>query len=421
MNESIVTVPNRPWHGDQPLNLSFPSEWKIKRCVIASEGKQALSSEQIKAAILNPLGTKPLNKIAEGKNEAVIIFDDMTRPTKIFQYAPIVIEELHRAGIKDDNIRFIIASGSHGTYTLSHFREKLGEELLELYPVYNHNPYEMLKYVGETKLKTPVWINGEVMSCDIKIGIGTLLFHRMFGFSGGGKIICPGVAGIETIKHNHGNVGGYGPGFSAHTSTGYLMAQGNILREDSEEAVSLAGLDFKVDTVLNLERDPLEVYAGNFIQTHRSAIPGVLKWHRCESPKDNDIVVAQTYMRQNEADLGLWPASQSVKKDGTIVLIIDDPEGDINHWIFHSHGKFIGASLWSDKPRVPSASSHLIIFSKYHDKKFERRFSPGTITWIKDWKEVIETLKSWHPGNPKVAVLPDATSGIPETMIPTKL
>jgi len=131
-----------------------------------------------------------------------------------------------------------------------------------------------------------------------------------------------------------------------------------------------------------------------------------------------DIVVAQTYMRQNEADLGLWPASQSVKKEGTIVLIDDDPEGDINHWIFHAHGKFIGASLWGRKPRVPASGSRLIIFSKYHDKKFENRFPPGVVTWIKKWDEVVEDLKAHHPGKPRVAVLPDATSGIPETAIP---
>jgi len=412
-----VVVPNRPWNGDQPMELSFPDEWDVKRCKIASEGIKALTAEQVKAAIREPLGTRPLSKIAERKKEVVIIFDDMTRPTKIYQYAPAVIEELHKAGISDENIRFIIAAGSHGTYTLRHFREKLGEDLLSFYPVYNHNPYEMLKYVGETSRGTPAWINGEVMSCDVKIGIGTLLFHRMFGFSGGGKIICPGVSGIETIKHNHGNVGGYGPGFTPHPSTGHFKAQGNVLREDSEEVARLAGLDFKIDTVLNLERNPLEVYAGDFIQTHRAAIPGVLKWHRCESPKENDIVVAQTYMRQNEPDLGLWPASQSVKKDGSIVLIVDDPDGDINHWIFGRHGKFIGASLWSGRSRPFTMAARLIIYNKFKDRKAVNKFPKETTIWLKNWDEVVETLKTYHPGKPKVAVLPDATSGIPEDVI----
>jgi nickel-dependent lactate racemase len=413
-----VEVPNVPWHGDKPMTLYFPDEWDVKRCKIASEGQTALSREQVRKAILSPIGTKPLSALAQGKNEAVIIFDDMTRPTKIYQYAPIVLEELKKAGVKDDNIRFIIAAGSHGTYTLTHFREKLGEEIMERYPVFNHNPYEMVKYVGDTKRGTPVWINGEVMSCDLKIGIGTLLYHRMAGFSGGAKIICPGVAGIRTIQFNHGPVGGFGDGYSAHPSTGYLKADGNVLRLDMEDAARITGLDFKIDTVLNLNRDPLEVYAGDFVQTHRRAIPGVLKWHRTESPKEMDIVVANSYMRQNEADLGLWSASQCVKSDGSIVLMADDPDGDINHWIFHAHGKYIGASLWSGKPRIPPAGARLVIYGRYHDKKFQNRYRKETTVWCKTWEEVLEILKSYHKNKAKVAVLPDATSGIPETMTP---
>lgn len=416
-----VEVPNIPWHGDKPMILEFPDDWDVKRCKIASEEQPPLSKEEIKKAILNPIGTKSLYEIAQGKNEAVIVFDDMTRPTKIYQYAPIVLEEIKKAGIKDENIRFIIAAGSHGTYTLTHFREKLGDQIMGQYPVYNHNPYEMVKYIGDTTRGTPVWINGEVMSCDLKIGIGTLLYHRMAGFSGGGKIICPGVSGIKTINHNHGPIGGFGKGYTSHPSTGYFKADGNVLRLDMEDAARLAGLDFKIDTVLNLKRDPIELYAGDFVQTHRKAIPGILKWHKCESPKEMDVVVANTYMRQNEADLGLWPASQCVKKDGSIVLMADDPDGDINHWIFHAHGKYIGASLWSGKPRVPPAGARLIIYGRYHDKKFQNRFPKETTVWCKTWKEVLEILRNHHKVNTKVAVLPDATSGIPEHIIPKTL
>ncbi|MFA5870260.1 MAG: lactate racemase domain-containing protein, partial [Candidatus Bathyarchaeia archaeon] len=284
------------------------------------------------------------------------------------------------------------------------------------------NPYEMCKNVGTTSYGTPVWVNAEVMACDLKIGIGSVLYHRMSGFSGGGKIISPGVAGIETIRRNHGPLGGFGPGLKPHASTGYLVNDGNILRLDAEETARIAGLDFKIDSVLNLKRDPIETYAGDFVQTQRRASEGVLRWHRTESPRDMDVVVANSYMRANEPYLSLWPAQESVKQDGSVVLICNDPDGDVNHWIFNNHGKHVGASLWSGKARNLTRGARLIVYSPYRLRSLEERLgAPGTVTWCKKWDEVVEELKKFHRGSPRVAVLPDGTSGIPESYLnPTR-
>ena len=418
MADTVVEVPGQPWFRDKPLLLTFPSAWKVQRCKMACEGQKMLTRAQIRKAIRNPLGAKPLAKLAKDRNEAVIIFDDSTRPTKAFQYAPIVLEEIRKAGIKDDCIRFVVAPGSHGTFGRQFFAKKLGEDILDRYPVYNHNPYEMCKHVGTTSYGTPVWVNAEVMACDLKIGIGSVLYHRMSGLSGGGKIICPGVAGIETIRQNHGPVGGFGPDLEPNATTGYLLNECNILRLDAEEAARIAGLDFKVDSVLNLQRDPIETYAGDFVQTQRKASDGVIRWHRTESPQGMDVVVVNSYMRANEPYLGLWPAQESVKQNGSVVLICNDPDGDINHWIFNHHGKYIGASLWSGKARSLSRGARLIVYGPYRQRSLEDRLgAPGTVIWCKNWEEVIEELKKYHEGSPKVAVLPDGTSGIPESYL----
>src|SRR5512139_1873707 len=162
MADTVVEVPGQPWFKDKPIKLTFPSEWKIHRCKMACEDQKGLTKVQIRKAIRNPLGTKPLTKLAKDRSEAVIIFDDSTRPTKTHQYAGIVLEEIKKAGIKDENIRFIVAPGSHGTFGRQLFAKKLGEDIMERYPVYNHNPYEMCKQVGTTSYGTPVWINAEV-------------------------------------------------------------------------------------------------------------------------------------------------------------------------------------------------------------------------------------------------------------------
>ncbi|MBL7168967.1 DUF2088 domain-containing protein [Candidatus Bathyarchaeota archaeon] len=410
-----VTVPNLQWFGDKPLTLEFPDEWDVKRCMMACEGQPPLSEAEIKAALENPLGTRPLSKLAETADEVAILIDDMTRPTRSHQYVEPILEVLHGAGIPVDNIRFIMATGAHGTVSRLDFVKKLGDDVVADYQCYNHNPYEYLDHLGETSRGTPVYVNSEVMSCDLKIGVGTVLFHRLMGFSGGGKIILPGVAGLDTIEHNHGSVGGFGPQFTAHETTGYLKHENNVMRMDCEEAARLAGLDFKLDSVLNLERNPIELYTGDFVETQRHAAKGVDRWHRCESPKEMDIVVANSYMRENEANIGMWPAYNSVKEDGTIVLIGNDMNGEIVHWIFGRHGKNRGARLWSSKRRPLRRGKRLIIHSPYKMRSYDMKLGlPEQTTWIRDWDEVIEALKSEHGKGSKVAVIPDGTSCIPD-------
>ncbi|MBN2334278.1 DUF2088 domain-containing protein [Candidatus Bathyarchaeota archaeon] len=407
-----VDIPHHSWYEDDRLTLTFPDGWKVHRCSVASEGAKALSPQQIKEAIHSPIGQKPLTRLAENAEEAVIIFDDMTRPTKTYQYAPVILETLRKAGLPEENIRFIIAPGTHGTYGRRDFVKKLGDKIVSEYQVYNHNPYEMLDYLGDTKYGCPVWVNSEVMDCDLKIGVGTVLFHRLAGLSGGGKLISPGVAGVETIRFNHGEVGGFGPGRTPHKSTGYLKNDMNKLRLDAEAAARMAGLDFKIDTVLNLSRDPIELYAGDFVETQRKAAAGAKRWHKTESV-ESDIVVVGSYMRENEPYLGMWPALNSVREGGTIVLVNDCPDGDINHWLFNRHGKNVGASLWNPVVRPVPKKCRLIIYGDYPLQSFLMRYEPETVKWIRRWGEVVEELRNYHNPGSRVAVIPDGTSCIP--------
>ena len=411
-----VVVPHHCWYGDEPLTLTFPDEWRVHRCRVEAEKGTAMTHDGIKAAIHSPLGQRPLSRLAEEAEEAVIIFDDMTRPTKTHQYTPYILETLHEAGVPRDNVRFIIAPGTHGTYGRRDFVKKLGDDVVSEYQVYNHNPYEMLDYLGETGYGCPVWVNSEVMACDLKIGVGTVLFHRLTGMSGGGKIISPGVVGVETIRYNHGNVGGFGPGLTPHETTGYLRNDDNVMRLDAEEAARMAGLDFKIDTVLNLGRDPLEIYAGDFVETQRRAAAGAERWHATEST-EADIVVVGSYMRENEPYLGMWPAANSVKQGGTIVLVNDCPDGDINHWLFNRHGKNVGASLWNPSPRGVPNDARLIVYGDYPLKSFLMRYEQDRVQWIRSWDEVIEVLMSHHGEGSRVAVIPDGTSCIPASQV----
>jgi nickel-dependent lactate racemase len=117
--------------------------------------------------------------------QAVIIFDDLSRPTRASELVPHILAELKAGGIADEAIRFVAGTGAHGAMKLMDFEKKLGRNVVQKFDVYNHNPYENCTYVGQTSRGTPVYLNSEVMSCDLKILLGCIVPHPTAGFGGG--------------------------------------------------------------------------------------------------------------------------------------------------------------------------------------------------------------------------------------------
>ena len=227
----------------------------------------ALSYEELKAKIDSPIGSEPIYEMAKGKKSACIVFDDNTRPTPIKEMAHIVLEELLEAGVPKDRIIFICALGCHGTCELDDFVKKLGEDICREYPVYNHNCFFNLDDVGTTSHGIKVLINSEFMAADIKIGLGAITPHAFNGFGGGCKIVLPGIAGFDTNVDNHKvelsrvMLNRSRPFYECH---GNLQYKG--VREDEEEAAMLAGLDFKVDALMNSNCEIIDAYCGHPIK-----------------------------------------------------------------------------------------------------------------------------------------------------------
>ncbi len=221
-----ISVPAWEWYGWKSENLSFPDSWDVNVQKMRGHDAKALTLNEIVEKLQNPLGTPPLNEIAKGKRKCVIIFDDMTRPTKATQILPSVLAELRRGGLAENQIVFMMASGAHTGRMLFDFQKKLGEEICAKHLVFNHNPYENFVDLGKTSRGTPVLINKEVMTCDLKVVVSSIMPHFGFGFGGGSKMILPGVAAVESISPNHAIKKGTDPG----------KVSGNERRLDSEEA-----------------------------------------------------------------------------------------------------------------------------------------------------------------------------------------
>ncbi|MDP2951861.1 MAG: lactate racemase domain-containing protein, partial [Chloroflexota bacterium] len=190
-NAKTIRVPQLPWFGDTELELKVPVSWEVIPCLMRGHNLPPLSRDKVREAFLQPIGTPRLRELARDKREVVVIFDDMARPTKVAEMVPFVLEELREGGIEESGIRFVVGLGAHAAMRRFDFVKKLGEEVAQRFPIYNHNPYENCTPLGQTSRGTPVSINSEVMSCDLKIAIGCIVPHPGAGFGGGAKLICP--------------------------------------------------------------------------------------------------------------------------------------------------------------------------------------------------------------------------------------
>jgi len=403
-----IKVPSRLWYENQERELTFPDRWEVDNLTSPGLEKQGLTQEQIRERIEHPVEGPTLEELARGKKQAVIVFDDMTRPTPVGNVAPFVLEQLHRAGMKKDQIRFIWALGSHGAYDMIAARKKLGDEIVENYTVYNHDPFQNTVRVGRTSTGVELWINREFMACDLKIGIGCITAHVHVGFGGGAKLIMPGVAGIETINQFHNQQ------FRDYSRTGLGNFDNNIMRAECDAAGDLAGLNFKVDCLINRRGEIASLYAGSFRATHENGAEEGKAHYGIPYTTGYDIVVSNSYGKANESAIAFSFPIMLLKPggQGTGVLISDCPEGQVPHYVFRAWGSDYGGRHYTPRGKgfIPLLMKKFIVLNPTPDRtSLDLICHNDDAIVVKTWSEVLALLKQDYPGEAKVAVVPDGT------------
>jgi len=400
-----VRVPELLWYGNGNLELALPDEWEVEVCRMRGAQRPDLDEGAIAAAIRDPIGSPPIRELAAGKKKAVIVFDDMTRPTPVDRIAPIVVEDLIAGGIQEENISFVCALGTHGALSRVELRKKVGDQILQRFRVYNHNCYENCEEVGTTARGTRLAINREVMSADLKIAIGCVTAHPQVGFSGGGKIMLPGVAHIDSITNYHLEVPKEAP-----ESCGLGKFDSNVMRFDIEEAARMAGLDFKIDVVVNERGATSGVFAGDFIEAHREAVAKAKVLYALDPvPRNKQIMVANAFTKPNEMPIAVLVGLMGLEGfSGTVVIIANAPEGQVVHYLLGRFGEEYGGRQYPVSP-IPG-SVKLIIQAAHGDKTFADWFSnPEVVTYTQSWQETLRLLRPEHGKGSRVGVVPSAT------------
>jgi nickel-dependent lactate racemase len=404
-------LPQNMWQGFSPIAIDLPDDWDVEIHGIEADNLPPLTREQIRERINRPFGAKPLREIAKGRQRVCIAFDDISRATPTRILAELVLEELHGAGIKKEQIRFICALGTHGAHNRRDFVCKLGEEIVSQYRVYNHNCYDNLTEIGRTGRGFPVQINRELMSCDLKIGLGAVIPHLLNSFGGGGKLLFPGLASIDTIEANHRAAMEFLDKYhiSGVQAMGDLRVRG--MRDEIEEMTRMVGEFFKVDCLYNSKGRIVDCYAGDPIEEYYAAIPAAQKLYVCKPARDKDVVIVNANARANEANIAASLGSLGLSKDrgGDMVLINHTSLGQVIHYMFGTFGdKAVGRMF--GLPAARPFLRRMICYAPYHNKADEVWYGEmEKQIYVKSWDEVLKLLKETHGPGTKASVLIDGT------------
>ena len=408
--QKSVTVPQLAWSGDIDVELAFPDNWEVIPCRMNGHDAPKLTDEGFRKAFANPIGTKPIRELAQGKKNVVILFDDLSRPTKAAEIVPYILEELAEAGVDENDIQFICALGTHGALPASDFRKKLGDDVVARFNVYNHNPYEHCTYIGKTERGTPVHLNNEFLNADLTIGIAGIVPHPMAGFGGGAKIILPGVVSIDTIHYNHVEVPKKARAAGTEINTGFGNNEENSMLLDVQETCRMSGLDVKVDAIINAHRDTVALFVGEPIAQFNEGLKLAKQHYLTPAPKNAQVIVVNANAKVNEATIAIRTAMPLLPEEGgTLVLISNNPYGEVPHYLIRSWGNHMGGRMWAPRAISPRVKK-LIFLMPYRDKVSADWIAPiESVNWAATWDEVVDMLKADYPDGARVGVIPDGT------------
>jgi len=281
----------------------------------------------LREALRAPVSGPPLREIARPGQKVAISICDGTRPQPRGLMLPAVLDELDGV-VAPEDVVILVATGTHRGNSREELREMLGGDLLDEYKVVNHdcrNAYSLV-YMGEFGRGVPVWLNREWAGADVRITTGFVEPHFFAGFSGGPKLVAPGLAGLETVLtlHDAQRIG------SPQATWG--VREGNPVHDDVRAIAAGTGVDFAFDVILNREQEVVAAFAGGMSAMHDAACEkaGSIAMVKLQEPFDVVLTTNSGYpLDQNlyQAVKGMSAAEKIVKQDGVIVCAAECRDG----------------------------------------------------------------------------------------------
>ncbi len=270
------------WYGDRLLRLALPPYWQVK--VVWPSTPPPLTDDQIAAALATPVGQPPIKSLCTGKRRPVVIVDDLNRPTPADRVLPRLLEQFRAAGIRPDQVRILIATGTHEPPTHEAASRKVGPEVARVCQVITHSALERGTRIGRTSFGTPIEVNTVLADSDFVIGIGGVYPNHTAGFGGGSKLAL-GVLGLRSIMHLH-----YG-----HRPVGWSNDPASSFRQELDEIASAIGLHTTVCLHINAEREVVRVASGDHSMYYAAEVSFVRRTYSAPAPGSADVVISNAY------------------------------------------------------------------------------------------------------------------------------
>lgn len=284
---------------------------------------------EVERALKEPIGSERLTEIVKPDSRVAIVVDDVTRHAPTSLMVSPLLAELNAVGVRDEGVTIIFACGVHRPVTHEEATRILGEEVVNRVKTMSHDcKAQDLVFVGTTKKHgNKIYLNRVFAEADVRILTGDVCFHYYAGYGGARKSVLPGVAGEESIKHNHALL------LDNNAKTGVL--DGNPVHEDMTEAAQLAKIDFVLNVVTNSRGEVVKAFAGSMEQVFSEGVKLVDEMYRVRVDRRADIVIVSS--GGYPADVDLYQAYKAVdgvldivKRGGVIVLVAECPEGHGN-------------------------------------------------------------------------------------------
>jgi nickel-dependent lactate racemase len=332
-------------YGKHGLWIDLPDAWDVTvvepTYVAGLPDPAAALSEALRA----PIGPRrPLAEVAGPGDRVGIVFSDITRAMPHHLILPAVLSELSH--VPPENIILFCATGTHRANTDAELRDMLGDGLADRYRIVQNDAFDPATQVclGEASRGLEIWLNREFVECEVKILTGFIEPHIFAGFSGGGKAVMPGMAGLRTVLGNHG------ADMIAHPRATWGITAGNPVWEEVMEIARRAGPaedTFLVNVALNKNQEITAVFAGDLDAAHAAGCAFVKGTAMIPVPRPFDIVI--TTNSGYPADLNLYqsmkgvsaaaqvvrsPAVSAGRQGGAIIVAADCWDGIPEHGLY---------------------------------------------------------------------------------------
>lgn len=324
-NGSSITV---PW-GHEELQLQLPETWRLAGTLAPSNQAGVTDVDaEVARSLADPIGSGRLRDLARGKRTVAIVIDDASRPTPVSRILPRVVAELEGAGISREAVTVVTALGVHRPMDEAEVVRRAGDLITQGLRWENHDcdAEARLVNLGTTRRGTVVWLNRTVAEADLVVSIGCIEPHLIASFGGGYKNLIPGVAGRETVGHNHA--------LNAQSDTFNMVGQPiahNPMRLDLEEGARLlAAPVFIVNAVLNSALDVVRIVAGDPVAAHREGAHTSAQIYGARIPAPADVVIASSHPMDQDLRQGskaLANTIRAVRPGGVQIILMRAEEG----------------------------------------------------------------------------------------------